>query len=81
MTRQFQRTLKAAGLPRITFHDLRHSCASLMLANGVSPRVVMEQLGHSDIRLTMNTYTHVIPELQVEAAAKVDAMLAVDASA
>jgi integrase len=49
-------------------HDLRHTCASLLLAQGVSPRVVMETLGHSAIAVTMNTYGHVMPLAQREAA-------------
>lgn len=76
LTKTFQKLLKAAGLPRQRFHDLRHTCASLLLAQGVHPRVVMEVLGHSNISLTMNTYSHVIPDLQREAAEKMDAILA-----
>jgi integrase len=57
------------------FHDLRHGAATLLLAQGVHPRVVMEQLGHSQISLTMNTYSHVVPELQREAVTKLDALL------
>lgn len=76
LTRSFQRILKRAGLPRQRFHDLRHTCASLLLAQGVHPRVVMEVLGHSDISLTLNTYSHVIPDLQREAASKMDAIMA-----
>ncbi len=76
ISRHFQRTLKTAKLPRKRFHDLRHTCASLLLAQGVHPRVVMEILGHSQIGLTMNTYSHVIPELQREAAGRMDALLA-----
>jgi len=56
------------------FHDLRHGAASLLLSQGVHPRVVMEMLGHSTIALTMNTYSHVIPELQREAADKMEAV-------
>ena len=73
--RCFKPMLKKAGLPDIRFHDLRHSCASLLLAQGVSPRVIMETLGHSQISLTMNTYSHVIPVLMKEAAEKMDAIL------
>jgi integrase len=75
VTRRFQALLLAAGLPRQRFHDLRHACASLLLAQGVSPRVVMETLGHSQISLTLNTYSHVIPALGRAAAAQMDAML------
>ncbi|HEV2174573.1 MAG TPA: site-specific integrase, partial [Nitrospira sp.] len=72
VTHQFQRLLERAGLPQRRFHDLRHSCATLLLAQGVSPRVVMEVLGHSQIALTMNTYTHVLPELKQDAARRMD---------
>ncbi len=76
VTRAFQQLLAGAGLRRQRFHDLRHSCASLLLAQGVHPRVVMEILGHSQIALTMNTYSHVLPPLQREAAARMDEALA-----
>jgi len=75
VTRHFQKLLLGAGLPRQRFHDLRHTCASLLLAQGVHPRVVMETLGHSQIKLTMDTYSHVIPQLQREAAGQMDALL------
>lgn len=75
VTHAFQRCLRDAGLPRQRFHDLRHACASLMLAQGVSARVVMEVLGHSQITLTLNTYSHVMPSLQQEAADRMDAVL------
>lgn len=75
VTRTFQQLLKAAGLPRHRFHDLRHDCATLLLAQGVPMRVVMETLGHSQISLTMDTYSHVLPDLQREAAAKMDKAL------
>lgn len=50
------------------FHDLRHTCASLLLAQGVGPRTIMKVLGHSQISLTMDTYSHVMPEMQRQAA-------------
>lgn len=56
-------------------HDLRHTCASLLLAQNVHPRVVMEILGHSGIAITMDTYSHVLPELQREAADRMDQAL------
>ena len=62
----FSRLLEAAGLPCVRFHDLRHSCATLLLAQGVPARVVIELLGHSTITLTMNTYSHVVRALQRE---------------
>jgi integrase len=75
VTRNFYKVLRRSGLPPMRFHDLRHSSATLMLARGVSMRVVMETLGHSTITLTMNTYAHVLPALQREAAQRMDAVL------
>lgn len=68
VTHALQRLLHDAGLPRIRFHDLRHTCASLLLAQGTHMRIIMEQLGHSQISLTMNTYSHVMPEALDDAA-------------
>ena len=75
VTHRFQSLLKKVGLPRMRFHDLRHTCATLLLAQGVHPRVVMEILGHSQIGITMNLYSHVIPAMQQEVAARLDASL------
>jgi len=75
VTESFQRLVEDAGLPRMRFHDLRHSCATLMLVQGVPARVVMETLGHSTITLTMNTYSHVMPSLKREAADAMDRIL------
>ena len=55
-------------------HDLRHSCATLLIAKGVHPRVVMEVLGHSQISITMNTYGHVTAEAQRSAAQAMDGL-------
>ena len=57
------------------FNDLRHACASLLLDQGVHPRVVMETLGHSQISPTMKTYSHVLPALQRDAADKMEGVL------
>ncbi len=81
VTRAFQGLLAAAGLPRMRFHDLRHGAASLLLAQGVSPRVIQDMLGHSTITTTMSVYAHVIPELQRDAAARMDAILSPKGSA
>jgi integrase len=72
LTRHFARVLTRAGLPRLRFHSLRHSCASLLLTQHVPARAVMELLGHSEIRLTMDTYSHVMPQLMTEAANAMD---------
>lgn len=66
--REFRKLLARAGLPLVRLHDLRHTAASLLLAQHVPARVVMEILGHSQIALTMNTYSHVAPEVSREAA-------------
>jgi integrase len=75
VVRHFKTVLKQAGLPEKTrFHDLRHSCATLLIAQGVHARVVMDILGHSQISTTMNTYAHVLPDVQREAVAGIDAL-------
>jgi integrase len=76
LTRDYKALLKQAGLPTtLRFHDLRHSAATLLLAQGVHPRAIMEILGHSSITVTMNTYGHVLPAMLREAADKMDAIL------
>lgn len=64
-----------AGAPRIRFHDLRHTAATLLLGRGVHPKIVSEMLGHSTIAITLDTYSHVTPTMQREAAAAMDAVL------
>ncbi|MDQ6847662.1 MAG: site-specific integrase [Candidatus Dormibacteraeota bacterium] len=66
------RVLARAGLPRIRFHDLRHTAATLMLANGVHPKIVSEMLGHSTTAITLDLYSHVTPHMQQSAAATMD---------
>jgi len=75
LTRQFAAACKRAKLPATRFHNLRHTCASLLLAQGVQPRVVMETLGHSGIAITMDLYTHVMPSQQREAADRMQSLL------
>ncbi len=75
MERAFAEITKTAGLPRIRVHDLSHTAATLLLAQGVHPRVVMELLGHSQISLTMETYSHVLPDAMREAVARIGVML------
>jgi integrase len=75
--RDYKKLLKASGLPEETrFHDLRHSAASLLLAQGVQLRVIMELLGHSSIALTANTYSHVMPAAMRDVADRMDAIFA-----
>lgn len=59
LTRTFHALCERIGLRRVRLHDLRHTCVSLLLALGVSPRVVMDIVGHSAIEMTMNVYAHV----------------------
>jgi integrase len=75
VTRDFKRMLKNWGLPVRRFHDLRHTTASLLLHQNVHMRVVMDLLGHSEIRVTMDLYSHVGSELQREAARQMDSLL------
>jgi len=63
------RLLEKAGLPRIRFHDLRHTTATLLLSERVHPKIVAALLGHSTVQLTLDTYSHVVPSLAREAAA------------
>lgn len=68
ITLAFIRAVKRAGVPRIRLQDLRHTHASLLLAAGVNPKVVSERLGHSSVAFTLDTYAHVMPGMQPEAA-------------
>jgi integrase len=69
----WDRFIASTDLPRIRFHDLRHGHATALLANGVHPKVASERLGHSRVALTLDTYSHVIPEMQEDAVARIDA--------
>lgn len=73
--RSFYRILEDAALPRIRFHDLRHTAATLMLAGGVNPKIVSEMLGHATVTMTLDTYSHVLPTMQAEAVRKLDIIL------
>jgi len=74
--REFKEILRKAGLPDIRFHDLRHTAATLMLQEGIHPKIVQERLGHAQIFITMDTYSHVLPAMQDEAAKKMDELIA-----
>jgi integrase len=67
----FRQHVRAAGLPRIRLHDVRHSYASAELAASVPAKVVSERLGHANIAITMDTYSHVLPGLDEQAAGQV----------
>lgn len=64
--------LRKTGLPRVRFHDLRHAHATMMLQMGVHPKIVSERLGHANIGITLDTYSHVLPAMQQEAADALD---------
>ncbi|MGI8857114.1 MAG: tyrosine-type recombinase/integrase [Thermomicrobiales bacterium] len=64
-----------AALPRITLHGLRHTCATLLLLHNVNPKVVSERLGHASISITLDTYSHVLPSMQRDAADAIGAAL------
>jgi integrase len=59
----------------IRFHDLRHTTATLMIQQNIHPKVVQERLGHSDISLTLNTFSHLLPSIQDEVAGKLDDLM------
>jgi len=71
----FQEALEKAGLPKVTFHSLRHLHSTLLLIAGIHPKIVQERLGHSRIDITMDIYSHVIPGMQKPAAATMDKVL------
>jgi len=72
--RSFHPLIEAAAVPRIRFHDLRHTAATLMLLGGVNIKVVSERLGHASIEITLSTYAHVLPNMQTEAAEKMNVL-------
>ncbi len=72
VVKEFKKLLKQAGLPNIRFHDLRHSNASLLMSLGVHPKIVQEILGHTQISMTMDVYSHVLPVMHREAIHKLN---------
>jgi integrase len=81
LLRFFKAALERAKLPqRIRFHDLRHSCATFLIAQGEHPRVVMDILGHAQMSTTIDIYGHVMPSTQRAAATKLDDLLTLAAS-
>ena len=67
--------LNKAGLPHIRFHDLKHTCATLLLSKGVHPKFVQELLGHATIAITLDTYSHVLPGMGDQTATAMDEIL------
>ena len=75
--RSFYPLLERTGLPRMRFHELRHSCATVLMELGVPPKVVADILGHSSATLTLNVYSHVSATMQEDAMRRLDAALSV----
>lgn len=73
--RDFKWLLKKAGLSGFPFNSLRHTCATLVLSKNVNPEIVQEMLGHANISQTMDTYSHVLPNMQDQAAAAMESAL------
>ena len=74
-TLQLKALLRRAGLPAIRFHDLRHTFATLQLTAGTNPKIVSEVLGHKEVAITLDRYSHALPTLGVEAMGRLDAVL------
>jgi integrase len=73
--RHFHKILEKADLKGFRLYDLRHSTATLLLSEGINPKIVSERLGHASIVLTLDTYSHVLPDMQKEASSKLGQML------
>ena len=72
LKRRFKPSLQRAGIDDIRFHDLRHTYASLLLAQGATMKYVQHQLGHASITMTMDLYTHMLPEVNEQCACLID---------
>jgi integrase len=75
LTHEFVRFIAGTDLPRVRFHDLRHSHATHLLASGVHPKIAQERLGHATVAITLDLYSHVLPGMQADAASRVDEAL------
>lgn len=73
--RFFNAQIERVGLPKIRFHDTRHTHATLLLLQGVNPKIVSERLGHADVRISLDTYSHLLPSMQKETAVMFGRML------
>lgn len=76
LSKRFDKLVARAGVPRIRFHDLRHTHATLALAAGIHPKVVSERLGHSTVSITLDIYSHAIPAMEANAAERVASLVA-----
>ena len=72
--RSFAPLLRRAGLPQITFHDLRHTCASLLFQKNVHPKFVQELLGHASVAITLDTYSHMLPGMGDQTASAMESL-------
>lgn len=75
LSRKWRRFIDENDLPRVRFHDLRHSNATALMQAGINPRVVQQRLGHADVSTTLSIYTHVLPEMDEEAAKTLDKII------
>lgn len=76
IAKKFNKVVRDLGFKQIRFHDLRHTHATMLLQNGIHPKIVSERLGHSQIGITLDTYSHVLPNMQKEAVQRLDEMFA-----
>ena len=75
MNRAFKKVIGTAGLPKLTLHGLQYTHATILLEQGVNPKVVSERLGHASVATTMDIYSHVLPDMQEKAPLPIDAVL------
>uniref|UniRef100_UPI0022AC7613 tyrosine-type recombinase/integrase n=1 Tax=Klebsiella pneumoniae TaxID=573 RepID=UPI0022AC7613 len=75
VTRSYNRLVAQAGLPRIRVHDLRHTSATMLLRAGIPAKIVSERLGHASVGITMDLYSHVMPDMQDQAADAISKLL------
>ncbi len=74
----FKKDVKNSGVPEITFHEMRHTHATMLIQKNINAKIISERLGHSKIGITLDTYSHVLPSMQQEVAQKIDEMVTID---